>query len=128
MSCLSLSLETTPDNFGGYPSTKKNNLNDPFFVCKYKAPMILEPLHARSGCWEAMRKCAEGILQKGRHMLPPFHLFFFFFSDWSIPNEFRSSQMKSDGRNKHPSHHTEITMSRERAYCGLCCIPLKCIC
>lgn len=125
MSCLSLSLETTTDNFGGSPSTKKNNLNDLFFLCKYKAPVILKPLHAHSSCWEAMRKCAEGILQKGSHMLPPFHLFF---SGWNIPNEFRSSQMKSDGRNKHPSHHIEITMSRERAYYGLCCIPLKFIC
>lgn len=41
----------------------------------------------------------ETILQKGNHMLPHFH---FFFSDWNIPNEFRSSQMRSDGRNKHP--------------------------
>lgn len=37
----------------------------------------------------------------------------FFFSDWSIPNEFRSSQMKSDGRNKHPSHHRDYHEQRK---------------
>lgn len=77
-------------------------------LSQWRAPTVLEPLHALPELWGGNEKMCTGspetTLLRRNHMPPHFH-----FVLWWLEHsyEFRSFQMRSDGRNKQLCHTTK---------------------